>query len=182
MLQVSWRSEIITIFNNNFVYCQAGFLKPFMISFCNMAWVAGWFSLREIAKCTSVFHLICLQKYNKVLTELWKDKNTKENMKETKEHKISNTLYRGLSVVPKTDGEIYVSISIGEYIITFTCFLHCAKKRSCCWKYRKSGYHLKNHYWKNIYTKVVENARKFFQSALITPRGFLEKRTSIFLK
>ena len=38
------------------------------------------------------------------------------------------TLHRGLSVVPKTDGEIYVSISIGEYIITFTCFLHCAKK------------------------------------------------------
>ena len=99
-----------------------------MISFCNMAWVAGWFSLREIAKCTSVFHLICLQKYNKVLTELWKDKNTKENMKEIKEHKISNILYRGLRVVPKTDGEIYVSISIGEYIITFTCFLHCAKK------------------------------------------------------
>ena len=49
-------------------------------------------------------------------------------MKEIKEHEISNTLHRGLSVVPKTDGEIYVSISIGEYIITFTCFLHCAKK------------------------------------------------------
>ena len=48
-------------------------------------------------------------------------------MKEIKEHEISNTLYRGLSVVPKTDGETYVSISIGEYIITFTCFLHCAK-------------------------------------------------------
>ena len=31
-------------------------------------------------------------------------------------------------MVPKTDGEIYVSISIGEYIITSTCFLHCAKK------------------------------------------------------
>ena len=49
-------------------------------------------------------------------------------MKEIKEHEISNKLHRGLSVVPKTDGEIYVSISIGEYIITFTCFLHCAKK------------------------------------------------------
>ena len=48
-------------------------------------------------------------------------------MKQIKEHEISNTLHRGLSVVPKTDGEIYVSISIGEYIITFTCFLHCAK-------------------------------------------------------
>ena len=55
-------------------------------------------------------------------------KNTMENMKEIKEHEISNTLYRGLSVVPKTDVEIYVSINIGEYIITFTCFLHCAKK------------------------------------------------------
>ena len=32
-------------------------------------------------------------------------------------------------MVPKTDGEINVSISIGEYIITFTCFLHYAKKR-----------------------------------------------------
>ena len=31
-------------------------------------------------------------------------------------------------MVPKTDGEINVSISIGEYIITFTCFLHYAKK------------------------------------------------------
>ena len=31
-------------------------------------------------------------------------------------------------MVPKTDGEIYVSISIGEYIITFTCFLHLARK------------------------------------------------------
>ena len=49
-------------------------------------------------------------------------------MKEIKEHEISNTLHRRLSVVPKTDGEIYVSINIGKYIITFTCFLHCAKK------------------------------------------------------
>ena len=49
-------------------------------------------------------------------------------MKEIKEHETSNKLHRGLSVVFKTDGEIYVLISIGEYIITFTCFLHCAKK------------------------------------------------------
>ena len=49
-------------------------------------------------------------------------------MKEIKEHEISNTLHRGLSVVPKTDVEVYVSISIDEYIITFTCFLRCAKK------------------------------------------------------
>ena len=31
-------------------------------------------------------------------------------------------------MVPKIDAEIYVSISIGEYIITFTCFLQCVKK------------------------------------------------------
>ena len=49
-------------------------------------------------------------------------------MKEIKEHEISNRFHRGLSVVPKTDGEIYVLVSIGEYIITLTCFLHCAKK------------------------------------------------------
>ena len=49
-------------------------------------------------------------------------------MKEIKEHGISNTLDRGLSVIPKIDDEIYVLISIGEYIISFTCFLHCAKK------------------------------------------------------
>ena len=49
-------------------------------------------------------------------------------MKEIKDHEIINTLHRGLSVVSKTDGEIYVSISIGEYIIRFTCFLHCARK------------------------------------------------------
>ena len=62
-----------------------------------------------------------------MLTEVWKVKNTKENMKEIKEHEISSTLHTGLSMVPKTDGEI-VSISIDEYIITFTCFLHCTKK------------------------------------------------------
>ena len=64
-----------------------------------------------------------------MLTEVWKDKNIKKNVKEIQEHEISNTIHRGLSVVPKTDGEIYVSFSIGEYIITFACFLHCAKKR-----------------------------------------------------
>ena len=62
-----------------------------------------------------------------MLNEVRKDKNTMENMKEIKEHEISNTLHRGLSMVIKTDGEIYVSISTGEYIITFTRFLHCTK-------------------------------------------------------
>ena len=78
-----------------------------------------------------MFHPVCLENYNKkVLTQVWKDKNTMENMKQIKEHEISNTLHWGLSVVPKTNGEIYVWISIGEYKITFTCFLHCAKKSS----------------------------------------------------
>ena len=49
-------------------------------------------------------------------------------MKEIKEHEISNTLHRLLSVAPKTYGKIYVSISIGEYIITLTCFLPRANK------------------------------------------------------
>ena len=49
-------------------------------------------------------------------------------MKKIKEHQISNKLQRRLSVVPKANGEIYISISIGEYSITSTCFLHCAKK------------------------------------------------------
>ena len=50
-------------------------------------------------------------------------------MKEIKEQEISNRLHGGLSImIPKTNGEIYVSISIGKYIITFTCFLHCVKE------------------------------------------------------
>ena len=49
-------------------------------------------------------------------------------MKKIKEHEISNKLQRRLSVVPKANGEIYVSISIGEYSIKSTCFLHYAKK------------------------------------------------------
>ena len=97
-----------------------------------------------------------------MLTEVWKDKNTQENMKEIKQHEIINKLHKGLNVVHKTDGEIYVSISIGEYIIAFTGFLHCAKKRSCCWKYRKWGCHLKNPYLQSIYAKVVENAGIIF--------------------
>ena len=44
-------------------------------------------------------------------------------MKEIKEHEISNTFHRVLSVVPKSDDEIYVSVSIDEYIIAFIYFL-----------------------------------------------------------
>ena len=34
-IQIPLRSEIV-MFNNNFVFCLAGFLKPFMISLCSM--------------------------------------------------------------------------------------------------------------------------------------------------
>ena len=60
LLEVSLGSEII-IFNNNFVFCQAGFLKPFMISFCSMPGVAGQFLLRETIKYTSVFQVHMLK-------------------------------------------------------------------------------------------------------------------------
>ena len=38
-------------------------------------------------------------------------------------------------------------------------FSALCQKRLCFWKYRKWGYHLKNCYRKNIYAKMVENAR-----------------------
>ena len=70
--QISLRSEIV-IFNNNFVFCLAGFLKSFMISFCSMPWIAGWFPLREIIKRTSVFYPLLLKKYKKKLDKhLWR--------------------------------------------------------------------------------------------------------------
>ena len=72
LLQIPLRSEIV-IFNNNFVFCLAGFLKLFMISFCSMPWVAGWFPLREIMKRTSPFYPVCLKKYKKELDKhLWR--------------------------------------------------------------------------------------------------------------
>ena len=88
-------------------------------------------------------------------------------MKEIQEHEISNTLHRGLSVVPKTDGEIYVSTSIGEYIITFTCFLHCAKK---------------GRYRKNIYAKVVENAKINFSVGPYLTLWFSRKKNLKFFE
>ena len=47
-----------------------------------------------------------------MLIEVWKDEKTKENMKEIKENEISDMLHWGLGVVPKSDDEIYVSVSI----------------------------------------------------------------------
>ena len=67
-------------------------------------------------------------------------RQTKENMKETLFH-ISK-----LAVVPKTDDEIYVSVSIGKYIIIFHLFFVLCQRSSCCWKYRKWGSYLENCY------------------------------------
>ena len=67
-------------------------------------------------------------------------------MKEIKEHEISNTFHWGLGVVPKKDDKIYVSISVGKYIITVHLFPVLCQRRSYCWKYWKWGSHLKNCY------------------------------------
>ena len=40
LLQISLGFEIV-IFNNNFVFCVAGFLEPVMNSFCSMPWVGS---------------------------------------------------------------------------------------------------------------------------------------------
>ena len=71
-------------------------------------------------------------------------------------HEINNRLYWGLGMVPKTNDEIYVSISIGKYIITFHLFAVLSQWRYCCWKYQNRGSHLKNRY---IMQKVVKYAR-----------------------
>ena len=63
-LRISLRSKIV-IFNNRFVFCVAGFLKSFMIYFCSMSWLAGWFPLREMIMRTTVLHSVCLKKYKK---------------------------------------------------------------------------------------------------------------------
>ena len=100
-----------------------------------------------------------------------RQKKTKENMKKflsrikanelyklpkKRTHEINNRLYWGLGIVPKTDDEIYVSISIGKYIITFHLFAVLSQWRYCCWKYQNRGSHLKNRY---IMQKVVKYAR-----------------------
>ena len=62
LLQISLIFGIV-IFNNNFAFCLAGFLKSLVISFCSMPWVTEWFPLRGIIKRTSVFYPVCLKKY-----------------------------------------------------------------------------------------------------------------------
>ena len=78
-----------------------------------------------------------------------------------KTYKIINRLFWELGVVPKIDDKIYVSISIGKYIIALiykyiNALIYNCQRRSCRWKYQKLGSPLKNHYH---YAKVVENTR-----------------------
>ena len=85
-------------------------------------------------------------------------------------------------MVPKTDCETYVSISIGKYIIKLTCFLHCAK----------GGYFVENvesedATWKIVIEEISmlkwqKIQGQIFQSVLITPCCFIEKKTPNFLK
>ena len=130
----------------------------------------------------------------KVLTEVWKDKKTKKNMKKflsrikanelyklpkKRTHEINNRLYWGLGIVPKTNDEIYVSISIGKYIITFHLFAVLSQWRYCCWKYQNRGSHLKNRY---IMQKVVKYARINFSISPYCTLLFPIKRKTSFLQ
>ena len=58
-------------------------------------------------------------------------------------------------MVPKSNDEIYVSISMGKYISTFQLFSVLCQRMYYCWKYQQWGSQLKNCYH---YAKVVENA------------------------
>ena len=75
------------------------------------------------------------------MTEVWKNNKTKENMKESMLQIISNEPNKS----PKW---IYYSL-----------FSILCQRRSCCWKYRKWGSHLKNSYH---YAKLVVKARIIF--------------------
>ena len=94
-------------------------------------------------------------------------------------HEINNRLYWGLGIVPKTNDEIYVSISIGKYIITFHLFAVLSQWRYCCWKYQNRGSHLKNRY---IMQKVVKYARINFSISPYCTLLFPIKRKTSFLK
>ena len=50
-------------------------------------------------------------------------------------------------MVPKTVHEVYASITIVKYIITFHQFSVLCQRRSCCWKYRKWDSLLKYRKW-----------------------------------
>ena len=88
-------------------------------------------------------------------------------------------LHREISVVPKTDGEIYVSISIGEYIITFTCFAYCAKV--VLLEVLKLRLLLQKSLSKK-YAKVVENARINFSVSPYRTLWFSRKENLKFFE
>ena len=94
-------------------------------------------------------------------------------------HEINNRLYWGLGIVPKTDDEIYVSISIGKYIITFHLFAVLSQWRYCCWKYQNRGSHLKNRYHYAKGSRICKN--KFFNQSLLHPAVSYKKK-NFFLK
>ena len=77
-----------------------------------------------------------------------------------------------VGVVPKTNNEIYVSISVGKYIIPFHLFSVLCQRRLCCWKYRKWGSHVKNRYLCKGGKKCED---KFLNQSLLHPAIFWKK-------
>ena len=135
-----------------------------------------------------------LEIWRKCWLKYEKTKKTKKNMKKflsrikanelyklpkKRTHEINNRLYWGLGIVPKTNDEIYVSISIGKYIITFHLFAVLSQWRYCCWKYQNRGSHLKNRY---IMQKVVKYARINFSISPYCTLLFPIKRKTSFLQ
>ena len=155
--------------------------------------------LWKLRDCTPQFTLKWIRylarNLKKVLTEVWKDKKKLRktwrsfclelkqtnyiNCRKKRTHEINNRLYWGLGMVPKTNDEIYVSISIGKYIITFHLFAVLSQWRYCCWKYQNWGSHLKNRY---IMQKVVKYARINFSISPYCTLLFPIKRKTSFLQ
>ena len=122
-----------------------------------------------------------------------RQKKTKENMKKflsrikanelyklpkKRTHEINNRLYWGLGIVPKTNDEIYVSISIGKYIITFHLFAVLSQWRYCCWKYQNRGRYLKNRYHYAKGSRICKN--KLFNQSLLHPVVSYKKKNFFF--
>ena len=83
-------------------------------------------------------------------------------------------------MVPKTDGEIYVSMSIDKYIITATCFLHCAKEGRIVGNIESEVF-----IWKIIIEKIsmlkwYKKKDNFFSQSLSHPVVFYKTEPEIF--
>ena len=83
----------------------------------------------------------------------------------------------GLGVIPKTDDEIYVSISVGKYMITSNLFSVLCQRRSCCWNYQKWGSHLKLCHLCKGGRKCKDN---FFNQSLLHPVIFSKGEPQTF--